>query len=124
MYKNIAKNIENFTLKVPKTIVPNPTDDDYSIGFINRFFIQKANDESSFIFEVSENEFTIYETNAFWKVLQIQWRISGPTESIYKDGELSDRGVIASNKSSISIASSQLKNISLYLPNLLQFHKG
>jgi hypothetical protein len=43
---------------------------------------------------------------------------------MYNDmGEESDKGVINSNKASISIASLKIKNISLYLPNLKQFHK-
>jgi hypothetical protein len=124
MYKDVAKNIENFTLVIPNTIVPAPTDSDYKLGFIYRYFIQKANDDNAFIYEVSDTDYEFYSQNHFWKRIRIKWRISGPTQSIYKDGELSDRGVMASNKSSLSIASSQLKNISLYLPNLLQFHKG
>lgn len=124
MYKNVAKNIENFTLVIPNTTVPSPTDSDYQLGFIYRYFIQKANDENAFIYEVSETDYDFYSENHFWKRIRIKWRISGPTNSIYKSGVLEDRGVMASNKSSISIASSELKNISLYLPNLLQFHKG
>lgn len=124
MYKNVAKNIENFTLVTPNTIVPSPTETDYKLGFIYRYFIQKANDDNAFIYEVSQSEYDLYNHNAFWKKLKLKWRISGPTDPIYKAGEVEDRGVINSNKSSLSAASSHFKNISLYLPNLLQFHKG
>jgi hypothetical protein len=124
MYKDVAKNIEAFTLVFPNTTIPNPTKEDYRLGFIYRHFIQKANDENSFIFEVSETEYQRYQSNTFWKTLKLKWRIAGPKDPIYKNGELDDRGVVNSNKSTISIASSDFKNISLYLPNLLQFHKG
>jgi hypothetical protein len=39
------------------------------------------------------------------------------------DGEVNDIGVRNSNKATISIAASKIKNIGLYLPNLLQFYK-
>jgi hypothetical protein len=39
------------------------------------------------------------------------------------NGKLIDKGVIESNKASLSITSLKIKNISLYLPNIKQFHK-
>jgi hypothetical protein len=124
MYKDIAKNLNNFTLEIPNTIIPSPTTKDYKLGFIYRYFIQKANDENSFIYEISETDYSFYSTNPFWKKLKLKWRINGPTNRMYKNGEIDDLGVINSNKSSLAAASSEIKNISLYLPNLLQFYKG
>ena len=40
------------------------------------------------------------------------------------DGSFEDMGVEMSNRASISLASTKLKNIGLYLPNLFQFYKG
>jgi hypothetical protein len=124
MYKDIAKNIETFNLQIPNTTIPSPTDDDYSKGFIYRYFLQKANDENSFIFEVSENDYISYKNNPFWKNAEIKWRISGPIESVNISITINDKGVIGSNKAAVSLASSVIKNISLYLPNLLQFHRA
>lgn len=123
MYKDIAKDISTFTIELPKTIIPNPSDEDYSLGFIYRYFVQKANDNNSFIYEVSDEDYQKYLKNPFWKTLKIKWRIAGPTQSMYKDGSLYDMGVQNSNKASLSFVSSDFKNISLYLPNLLQFYK-
>lgn len=124
MYKDIAKDISTFTIELPKTIIPNPSDEDYSLGFIYRYFVQKANDNNSFIYEVSDEDYQKYLKNPFWKTLKIKWRIAGPTQSMYNDGSLYDMGVQNSNKASLSFVSSDFKNISLYLPNLLQFYKG
>ena len=125
MYQSIAKNIEKFTLVLPTTIVPIPADSDYELGFIYRYFVRKANDENAFIFEIAKDDFKNYSTNPFWVVHRIKWRIAGPLNAIYKkNGELQDKGVFASNKSAIAIATSTLKNISLYLPNLSQLYKG
>ena len=125
MYKDVAKNIKTFEFTLPSTIVPAPVSDDYDVGFIYRYFLRKANDENAFIFEVSEETYNDYIKNRLWTGDVIKWRIAGPTNEKYKEtGELDDRGVIASNRAAIGIASSNLKNISLYLPNLLQFHIG
>jgi hypothetical protein len=54
----------------------------------------------------------------------MKWRISGPFEPTYKkNGEVEDRGIRNSNAAAIARASSTLKNIGLYLPNLLQFYR-
>lgn len=124
MYKDIAKNIENFTLQIPKTVIPIPTEFDYDNGFIRRYFIQKTNDSNGFVFEVSEEVHDELRDNPFWKVADLKWRITGPKETIYNQkGELSDIGVEITNKQIINLTSKTIRNISLYLPNLLQFHK-
>ena len=124
MYKDIAKNIENFTLQIPKTVIPIPTEFDYDNGFIRRYFIQKTNDSNGFVFEVSEEIHNELRDNPFWKVTDLKWRITGPKETVYNQkGELSDIGVEITNKQIINLTSKTIRNISLYLPNLLQFHK-
>jgi hypothetical protein len=124
MYKDISKTVDFFKIQYPNTIVPIPISQDYENGFIRRCFIRHANDANGHIFEISEDTYLQYLENPFWKVEQIKWRISGPTEPTYKDsGEFDDMGVKNSNTSALNIASINLKNIKLYLPNILQFHK-
>ena len=124
MYKDVAKNIDNFTIKIPNTIVPNPSASDYENGFIERYFLQISFDSNGFVYEVNEKIFDKYIETPFWIGERLFWRIVGPLDTMYNDmGEESDKGVINSNKASISIASLKIKNISLYLPNLKQFHK-
>jgi hypothetical protein len=124
MYKDIAKNLKEFVIVYPETIVPYPTDNDYSAGFIRRFFIRRANDEYGHIFEIDQSIYNEYLENPFWISANLKWRISGPADSVFNgDGKMTDMGVLASNKLSLGEASIKLKNIKLYLPNLLQFYK-
>jgi hypothetical protein len=124
MYKDVAKDIDKFTIKIPKTIVPIPSASDYENGFIERYFLRVSFDSNGFVYEVNEKIFDEYSENAFWVGERLFWRIAGPMDVIYDDnGGVKDKGVINSNKASISIASLKIKNISLYLPNLKQFHK-
>ena len=124
MYKDISKTVDFFKIKYPNTIVPTPITQDYENGFIRRYFIRHANDINGHIFEISEDTYLQYLEIPFWKVEQIKWRISGSIEPTYKDsGEIDDMGVKNSNTAALNIASINLKNIKLYLPNILQFHK-
>jgi hypothetical protein len=124
MYKDLIKDKEIFSLKTPQTIVPIPSNDDYAEAYIVRYFIQRANDDSGFVYEISQSEYEDYFENPYWISATMRWRISGPLDVVYDtNGKLLDKGVIASNKASLSIISLKIKNISLYLPNIKQFHK-
>lgn len=124
MYKDLIKEKTLFSLQTPATVVPNPNSTDYEKGFIERYFIQKVNDKNAQVFEVSENTYSKYISNPYWTIVNIKWRISGPLDTVYKsNGDISDKGVQNSNKILLDIASEKVKNIKLYLPNLLQFYK-
>ena len=124
MYNDVAKNPDLFAIKYPQTIVPSPKDSDYQIGFIRRYFVRKANEPEGHIFEVNSAVYVEYTKNPFWKGDSIKWRISGPLEPVFNSkGELEDKGVTDSNRAGIAAASTILKNIKLYLPNLLQFYR-
>jgi hypothetical protein len=117
MYKTLLKNAEFYDIKYPETIVPSPTDDDYTVGFIRRYFVRRSNDINGHIFEVSEKVYSEFVTNnsPFWIIDNMKWRITGPKSSVFDiNGIVSDMGVVAANK---------LPNIKLYLPNLTQFHR-
>ena len=124
MYKDVANNLESFQIDLPKTIVPLPSTTEYELGFIRRYFCQKVNDLNGHIFELDRDVYIELKESPFWKTIDVKWRISGPINTTYKQtGEIDDIGVRESNKISISKASYTLKNIGLYLPNLLQFYK-
>jgi hypothetical protein len=124
MYKDLIKNKTFFPLTIPNTIVPSPSEEDYEIGSIDRYFAQKANDINGFVYEINLDTFSKLNENPNWNVEIVRWRISGPLNEVYNNlGTLTDKGVINSNKAAIFIASTTLKNIGLYLPNFLQFHK-
>ena len=124
MYKDLVKSRETFSLQTPKTIVPIPSANDYADAYLIRYFIQRVSDNNGFVYEVGLPEYEEYFSNPYWISISMRWRISGPLNMVYdSNGNLIDKGVIESNKSSLSIISLKIKNISLYLPNLKQFHK-
>jgi len=124
MYKDLIKNKKIYSLNIPKTIVPSPTDDDYSNGVIDRFFTQKTNDINGFVYEIDSNTYNDLKSNPYWAIEIIKWRIAGPLDMVYNDnGMVIDKGVFNGNTASIRLGTETIKNLALYLPNILQFHK-
>lgn len=104
------------------THVPTPTESDYQIGFIRRYFVQKENDKLSPIFEVSLPEYEKMITKPLYIGVFVKWRISGPISELESDSVI-DIGVRESNRIAISLVSDKMPDLVNYLPNLLQFHK-
>ena len=69
--------------KYPKVISVNPSESDYRIGSITRYFTQKANDRNADIFEVSKADFS--SKNNLYRYTSFQWRISGKKEEVIRD---------------------------------------
>lgn len=120
----------NQLVKKPKTTnkiityFPTPSQTDYDRGFIRRYFIQKTNDKSSPVYEVSYERFGDYKSNPILTSVNIKWRIKGPKETKYDNsGNIIDRSVLESNRIALKLVSDRIPNLKLYLPNLLQFHK-
>jgi len=64
----------------PSTITSNITDKDYTKGFINRYFVQKANDKNALVFEISDSDFK--QKLKLFNKTRINWVISGIKEEV------------------------------------------
>ena len=117
---NILKNSDGGVdyPSVVRSHLPKITDADYQRGYIRRFFAQKSNDESSPIIEISKETSSALSSSPYYVTTSIRWRITGNIQT--ENGKI---GVSESNRQSILLGSKKIKNLSLYLPNLLQFHK-
>jgi hypothetical protein len=69
----------------PKTTPAKPTDNDYEIGQIRRYFTQLANDETKPIFEISQEDFS--NPNSLYRYTEFQWIISGTKEEVIQDNQ-------------------------------------
>jgi hypothetical protein len=109
----------------PDTFVPRPTENEYLRGYINRYFLQRVNDQASPILEVSNIEYARLSSNSLYARTSLRWRITGPKESVYDQttGKLIDMGVRQSNTKSIELASGPIPNLKLHLPDLTKFWK-
>ena len=73
----------------PKPIPANPSESDYRIGRITRYFTQLANDPSSQIFEISEDGFNA--KNNLYRYTSFKWTISGTKREVTRQNSVTIR---------------------------------
>jgi len=112
-YKRLKRESDGL-LKIPNIVVsiPKPIEQDYQRGYIIRYFVQKSNDINGIIYEVDSKQYSKLKSSELYTSVSLDWRIGGDPIEIKK-----------SNSASIRIASEVIPKLSLYLPNLLQFHQ-
>ena len=111
-YNSIA-NTDSFTAYKISTKIPTPTDTDYKRGYIRRYFVQAANDPSSYIYEISDTLFSVLKNEPLYLCVNLKWRLIGKPEEVKE-----------SNSKAVRLASKTMKQIPYYLPYYLQFYKG
>lgn len=124
MYRNLIDSGSLSTNQTPETFLPNPSESDYSVSKIFRYFLQKSNDKSSPVFEVSQDTYNEFQTNPFWSKVELEWRIKGELEPVYNQkGGLVDTGVRNFNLNQIAKFQKIIPPLSRYLINPTQFYK-
>ena len=108
-----AQNVSQFENTI-QTYEPMPNSNDYSIGFIFRYFVRKANDSNGTIYEVSKVIFDAYTNNPSYVTLRMRWKITGANQ--YEVEQLNQR--------SINYAQETMRNIDTYVKNLTKFYRG
>lgn len=111
-YSSVAKLGQEFSAKKISAHIPTPQDIDYQRGYIVRYFIQKANDTDSKIFEVDEYAFAKFTNSPFHTAVQLDWRLIGSTDDIRQ-----------SNMKAINFVRKEMPALKMYLVNYLQFSK-
>lgn len=109
---------------------PFPTQEDYDVGYIDRFFMKRRNGTGQPIIEISEDSYNNLNENpnTFYSVLhkttKLRWKISGNKHDKFNsDGLRVDSGVYETNKRVLFDLESEFDGITNYLSNLLQYYK-
>lgn len=87
----------------PNSHQPQPTEEDYTKGYIIRYFTKKEN-ENGYIIEISEREYnnilngdTDYDIRLY-QVISILWKLTGPLNSVRKSQYNIIPGIIETNR--------------------------
>ena len=67
----------------PSKITRIPTESEYRIGTITRYFTQKANNLFDEIFEISKEDYD--NQNNLFRYVEFSWRISGVKSEVIRD---------------------------------------
>jgi hypothetical protein len=111
-----AKNTTETIRKYPKSYFPQPTDEDYRIGYIERYFAKPRANIKGVIIEINKDEYEnltgIFSTptSLHYNAIKLRWVIQGTFEEIQR-----------SNSNTLIYHEKNMPGISLHLGNLLQF---
>ena len=119
-YQNIGGTILDNQV-YPVYFKPFPKTKDYSLGYINRYFVQKIND--LIITEVNKNKYNEISSTVYNK-LSIRWIISGPKNNVYKNKILNRIGVTEKNVKILNVSENKMMGIKNYLNTPLEFWNG
>ena len=113
-------NLGNFNINLPNTFLPNPTDKDYKVGYIERYVVSKINYND--ITEVSSDVYSKIDSN-FFKKVKFKWKITGVLNSKYDGKMLLQQGVIEFNKKQVEQINTIIRGVNDVFSNLTQFYK-
>ena len=108
----------------PTDKIITPSKDDYDKGIMTRYFVVKANDMHSQIFEVGPSEYKQFQKNPFYVVAQMRWKVKGPIKNVFDRGILKNRGVVDFNMVSYEQIQQTIPRIDTKITSLVQFHKS
>lgn len=112
----------NFSSVEPVPFRPYPSNDDYVLGIIQRVFVKRINDVR--VIEISPETASGISTSLY-KILYVNWRISGPRLSSIINGVCESKGVQDNNLEEISRIKIETGiDLSTMLPNPLDFWGG
>ena len=75
----------------PKTTLANPSESDYRIGTITRYFTKKTNEVNAKVFEITEDDFN--NQNNLYDYTSFEWKISGKKDEVNRDNSATLRDV-------------------------------
>lgn len=87
----------------PISYFPVPIESDYSKGYLNRYFVKKAN-ERGYVIEISEQEFESIRNGtatydvSFYQTTSILWKLTGPLNNKRVSQYDTRAGIIDTNK--------------------------
>tara|TARA_R110000851_G_scaffold313422_1_gene475060 strand:+ start:214 stop:819 length:606 start_codon:yes stop_codon:yes gene_type:complete len=110
---------------IPKSSIPQPTEEDYKAGLFTRYFLSRINDEN--IMEINSVLFNDVMqgskyNSSLYAVVSLNWRIRGSLESTLSNGILV-KGVRGKNEQMVIIKNGKLKGLDKYLTNFSEFYK-
>ena len=119
------KKLKNIKIrnKTPKAFFPKPNEFNYQKGFIERYFIQMRATPGSPIIEINADTYYQYQSDIYYSVVGIKWKITGELEDKYTENGEYVPSVHTVNSLIIKEAEKVLPELNLYLVNTKQFHR-
>lgn len=124
-YRKLQRYIKTEAKIVSTTYHPDPIEEDFQIGYLDRFFLRKANQQTGIIQEVDAKTYKKFMNNPLFAKTRIRWKIMGPLNTTFNDdGSVKEYGIAHANKRSIELGKKDISNLDKFLVDYTKFYKG
>lgn len=122
-YDTITNNSNAFlkSMVIPGSFFPMPTEQDYAIGVITRYFTKREGGTARNIKEISLNGYTSLQKNNLYNTLSLPWKLTGPLHDQVISPVNTIYGVFDTNSRTLSSKELSFSGITQYFPDLIQF---
>jgi len=111
----------------PNPIIIEPTDLDYDLGYIDRFFVEKSINVEKYPTEIDNKQYQKYNTaeninGGLYLVVILKWKLTGSLRD-RRDakGNLIERGIYEHNALEVEKGSRQIPNLNYIIKNYIEF---
>lgn len=115
-------------LQSVRNIYPVVTPLDIERELKRRYFAKYTSQKNGLIYELDATQYQLIKNNPLYYKTSIDWIIRGKLEDTiltFADGtNMLVKGVISQNKTSVSIAESELPGITRHLTNYIELYSG
>ena len=123
-YALLSGNFEKIYIDLVPSI-PVLTEEDFKIGSVSRFFLQKGTNRQEKIIEIAADQYQSLASDRLYISLTITWVISGPRNNVKNEaGHIVVKGVEETNSATVSQSKDKMPRIENKLKNPLQFWRG
>ena len=70
------------TIKLPIPFFVSPTEQDYKVGYITRYFMMRRNGDFTTIKEISFQDFDTFNSDDLYKTTTLKWKITGSKDEV------------------------------------------
>lgn len=115
------------SLRSPIYVKLPPTQDDYTRGYMIRYFAYKRNEMNRVFFEIDKKQVDTYNNKVgglnhiLYGILEIKWKLTGPEFDEYVNGILMKHGVVDTNSRIIEENSKKFRIFSSVVNNPREF---
>lgn len=127
-YKLLSSSDTNMgNLRSPVYSKLPPTQEDYTKGYMKRYFAYKRNEINTIFFEIDATQVDSYSNkfggtnHILYGLLEIKWKLTGPEFDEYVNGILMKSGVVDTNSRIIEENSKKFRIFSSVLSNPREF---
>jgi hypothetical protein len=123
----MGETTQYYRYTAPRIVRRMPTQSELKNDTINRYFVYKRNEPQRVFFEIDQAQAMSYtKKNAginqyLYAILTIQWRVRGPEYDVYRNGILTNPGVVDTNRRIVLRNSKKFPILEKIITNLREF---